>query len=98
MKRKLLITALFVCLMAGGIHLAIAGSLTDVRSILGGTVAWTVPVGTRVEEGSEIIRISTLTGTTAAARASVAGTVQQVLVGEGDTVQKGTVVAKIGQD
>jgi len=98
MNRKILAAIFFVCLTVGGIHLAVAGGLTDVKSTLGGTVTWTVAAGTHVEEGSEIIRISTLTGSAAAARASSAGTVREVLVRSGDAVQKGMTVARIAED
>lgn len=97
MKRKLIGMLLFVCLAAGGVHMALAGAASDVRSVLGGTVTWTVPVGTHVEEGSELVRISTLTGSSAAARANMAGTVREVLVKPGDVIGKGSVVARISE-
>lgn len=96
MKRKLIAMLLFACLAAGGVHMALAGG-ADVRSVLGGTVTWTVPVGTHVEEGSELVRISTLTGSSAAARANMAGTVREVLVRPGDVINKGSIVARISE-
>jgi len=96
MKRKLVLVLLAVVLVVGA-HTVLAGALVDEKAVLSGTVTWTVETGTPVQEGSELVRIATLTGSVAAARSSTKGIVRDVLVHNGDTIKKGTVVARIAK-
>ena len=66
-----------------------------VKSSLKGEVTWTVEAGTEVPEGAELVRVATLTGEIAAARAPVDGKVSELLVKPGGQIAAGTVVAKI---
>ena len=97
MKRMLLIGGLGLLLLLGA-HTVLAGTLVDVRSVLGGEVSWTVEQGTAVTEGSELVRITTLTGEAVAARSPVAGTVREVKTAPGDKVASGAVVARVAKD
>ena len=67
----------------------------EVKSSLKGEVTWTVEAGTEVSEGAELVRVATLTGEIAAARAPVDGTVAGLLVKPGEQIASGTVVAKM---
>lgn len=67
----------------------------EVKSSLKGEVTWTVEAGTEVSEGAELVRVATLTGEIAAARAPVDGTVAGLLVKPGEQIAAGTVVAKM---
>ncbi len=98
MYKKFLTGMLFLSLIVGGVHFVAAGGLRAVTSTLSGQVSWTAAVGTHVDEGSEIIRISTLTGSAAAARASASGTIKEVLVRPGENVERGMLVARIAED
>ena len=96
MKRNLVLVLLAVVLVVG-VHTVLAGTMVDEKAVLSGTVTWTVETGATVQEGSELVRIATLTGSVAAARSSTRGTVQDVLVHNGDTIKNGTVVARIAK-
>lgn len=95
LKRRLKIglMAAIVAVMGGSI--ACASHLIDEMSILKGTVVSVVTVGQSVTEGDELVRVKTLSGTIAAARAATSGTVAEVYVKEGDTISINTVVAQI---
>lgn len=94
MKRILLVMLTLALLLVGG-HAVLAGSGQEIRSSLSGEVTWTTAPGTPVAEGSELVRISTLTGEAVAARALSDGRVEAVLVHPGETVAVGQVVARI---
>ena len=98
MYKKILVGIIFLGLAVGGVHFAVAGGMREVTSTLSGQVTWTAAVGTHVDEGSEVIRISTLTGSAAAARAAASGTVKEVLVHPGENVERGMLVARIAED
>lgn len=95
MKRKLVLVLLAVAVLVVGAHTVLAGASVEEKAVLGGTVTWTIATGTPVQEGSELVRIATLTGAVAAARSSTKGVVQDVLVHSGDTIKKGIVVVRI---
>ena len=65
-------------------------------AVISGTVSWTAAAGAEVEEGSELVRIRSLTGgEIAAARSSGKGRVVEVLVQPGDELVKNKPVARI---
>ncbi len=99
MKKRNLICILMICMILMGVAVAMATENKQVeqKAVISGTVVQTVAVGTVVKSGDSLIEISTLTGTTSAARATVDGTVGQVLVRQGDEVKPGQVVAYIEQ-
>lgn len=94
MRRTAVIFLAVIFLLAGA-GAVWASSLTAVTSSLSGQVTWTAEAGRQVEEGDEIVRISTLVGEAAAARATVSGTVHEVLVKKGDMLSAGQIVAHI---
>lgn len=61
-------------------------------SVLNGTVAQVLSVGTAVREGDVLLTVQSLTGPMAAARSSVTGTVRSVSAAPGTQVQQGDVV------
>lgn len=67
------------------------------KAVLSGTVTSVIAEGSNVKTGDSLVEISTLTGTTAAARATVNGTVSKILVKVGDTVSPNQVVIYIEQ-
>lgn len=75
--------------------LAFAAHLVDEASVLRGKVVSVVAVGQTVAEGDELVRIETLTGSVAAARTTVNGTVAEVYVQVGETIETNDVVAQI---
>ncbi len=93
--KKFGLAAAVVLVLFLGVHVVMAGSNIEVRSSLSGDVTWTAAVGTQVYEGSEIVRVSTLTGEAVAARAVEGGTVSDMMVRPGDKVFAGQVVARI---
>lgn len=92
-KKIMLLAALFVCVV--GVWTATAASLVEQRSVLAGSVVSTVQVGQNVNEGSELVRVSTLAGSATAARATVKGIVREVLVANGSEIKSGDVVVRI---
>ncbi len=69
------------------------------RAAIGGEVTWVAEPGTRVEEGSALVRIAALSGGEAvAARANARGVVGKVFAVVGAQVKKGDAVAKIDRD
>ena len=97
MKRMLLIAGLGLCLLLGA-RTVMAGTLVDVRAVLGGEVSWTEQAGARVAEGSALVCIKTLTGEAVAARSTVTGTVREVKVTPGTKIAPGVVVARVVKD
>jgi len=53
--------------------------------------------GQKVREGEVLVKVKTIVGSMAAARATVSGTVSSVLVKPGDRITSGQTVAEIGQ-
>lgn len=79
MKRKYLILSAFMALIlllttAG---LAMENKQVEQKAVISGTVSSTVVEGTTVKMGDSLVEISTLTGTSAAARATVNGVVNK---------------------
>ena len=94
-KRNIVIVLLVCMLFAAAAAFASANQAVAQNAVISGTVTHTVSVGTTVKSGDSLVEISTLTGTTSAARATVDGVVKQVLVKQGDTINPGEVVAYI---
>ena len=86
-----------VFLLTATVWAVSANSLVDQRSVLAGKVVAQelVSAGTPVKEGRVLVRVTSITGTAPAARATVDGTVQEVLVKPGDTVRAGDVLVRI---
>lgn len=93
--RKIMAVCLFLGITAFAVHAVMAGMADDIQSSLSGTVSWTAEKGSAVVPGSELVRIKTLTGEAAAARAAADGTVEDILVAVGDEVSVGQVVARV---
>lgn len=77
--------------------LAMGNAQVEQKAVVGGTVSYTITAGSVVKSGDSLVEISTLTGTTSASRATVDGTVKQILVKQGDEIKAGQVVAYIEQ-
>ena len=98
---KLVTILILVCMVVlGGVVSAVqaAGGPTVAQSSsLNGCVVeeGLVAVGTTVKEGQVLVMVRTFAGNAPAARASVDGTVVEVLVAPGVCIKAGQVVAKI---
>lgn len=94
MRRIYLAAALLILTAAGGLLWRCMP--VPANAVVGGKVTWVIPKGSEVREGSELVRISTLTGgEIAAARSKTEGTVSEVCVREGDSIASGAVVVRI---
>lgn len=82
---------------ADGRVAAAAGAVVAQVSSLNGTVVadGLVTVGTAVKEGQVLVMVKTFAGKAPAARASIDGTVVEVLVVPGSEISAGQVVVKI---
>ena len=96
-KSKIIIALVVAILMICTAALAMGGKQVEQTAVVSGTVSSTITAGTVVKSGDSLVEISTLTGTASAARATVDGTVQQVLVKQGDEIKSGQIVAYIEQ-
>lgn len=96
-KRNIVFILSAVIFMVCAAALAMKNTQVEQKAVIGGNVSYTVTVGSVVKSGDPLVEISTLTGTTPAARATVDGTVKQILVKQGDTVKAGQIVAYIEQ-
>ncbi len=97
MKRKYLILSTIIALMLTTVGLAMGNKQVEQKAVIAGTVSSTVAEGTTVKMGDSLVEISTLTGTSAAARATVNGVVKQVLVKVGDNITPNQVVVYVEQ-
>ena len=59
-KRIYIMAVLFMFLF--GIYTVLAGSLLDQKSVLAGKVVSKISVGASVQEGAELVKVSTLAG------------------------------------
>ncbi|MCR5559118.1 MAG: acetyl-CoA carboxylase [Schwartzia sp.] len=94
MRRIYLAAALFLLTAVG----AVVWHFTPVpvNSAIGGKVTWVIPEGSEVQEGTELVRISALSGgEIAAARSKIDGVVSETCVKKGDDIAAGVVVARI---
>lgn len=94
MKRAF-VACLFLSIMMFAVHALTAGTLTEVRASIAGTVTWTAATGSAVPAGAELVRVRTLTGEVAAARAEEGCRVNEVLVAVGEDVAAGQAVARV---
>ena len=93
-KKIILFFVFSLVLMLGSVNVSAAGLIPQ-KAVLSGNVVSVVQVGTFVEEGTELVRVSTLAGSATAARANVGGIVKEVLVSQGSMVKSGEVIARI---
>ncbi len=93
-KRVVLLTLILLSVFAVW---AYADTLVAQTSTLSGTVSaqGLVLQGAVVREGQVIVAIESVAGVASAARATVDGTVVEVLVKPGDRVKSGQIVARI---
>ena len=97
MNKKMVAAAVFVVLALGVLFIEDVSSVQ--RASIGGEVTWVIAPGTRVEEGSALMRVAALSGGEAvAARSGVRGVVRETTVSVGDQVKKGASVAKIKKE
>lgn len=97
MNKKMVAAVAFVVLALCGLFLDDASSVQ--RAAIGGEVTWVIAPGTRVEEGSALVRVAALSGGEAvAARSAVRGVVRETTVAVGEQVRKGASVAKIRKE
>ncbi len=98
MKKKYLVAAmLMLMLLITTVGLAMENKQVEQKAVLSGTVTTVITEGSTVKVGDSLVEISTLTGTSAAARATVNGVVSQVLVNTGDEIKPNQVVVYIEQ-
>lgn len=98
MKKRYLVFVLLALIMAASaVACAMEGAQVKQQAVISGTVVKTAAVGSAVRSGDSLVDISTLTGTASAARATVDGTVTQVLVKPGDEIAPGQIIAYIKQ-
>ena len=95
--KRVLFAGLFLGVMLFAVHALMAGAVMDVKSSLAGTVTWTAEPGSALAAGAEIVRVRTLTGEVAAARAEADCSVSEMLVAVGDDIAAGQVVARLKQ-
>lgn len=93
--KKAFAVCLFLGVMMFAVHALTAEAAVDVHSSIAGKVTWTAEPGSELTAGAEIVRVQTLTGEVAAARAEGGCTVGEVLVTVGDDVAAGDVVARV---
>jgi biotin carboxyl carrier protein len=74
-----------------------APNAVEEKSILSGTVIAEklVVVGQSVKEGDSLVCVNTITGSAVAARATIDGTIIEVLVKPGDKIKIGDTLVKI---
>ena len=93
-KYAIIVAAIAVFLIAGSLLVA-ANAAVDQIGVLSGTVTDVVKPGTAICEGDVLVRVDTLTGPVATARATMSGVVTEVLVKPGDLIKIGDIVARI---
>ena len=95
--KKALVFGLFLGVMLLAVHALTAEAAVDAKSGIAGTVTWTAEPGSALAAGAEIVRVRTLTGEVAAARAEADCSVSEMLVAVGDDIAAGQVVARLKQ-
>lgn len=94
-RKGVSVSVLACCLLLIGVLTAYAGTVVNQKAVLSGQVVMVVPVGTVVQEGTELVRVATLAGSATAARANQQGVVTEILVGVGSEIKSGDVVVKV---
>ncbi len=92
-KKTILVLAITFLIASLGIAYA-AGAVAQVSS-LSGQVVSVVSTGARVSEGSVLVTVKTLAGSSPAARSNCSGTVVSVSVSPGSNISAGQVVAQV---
>ena len=95
--RKALVFGIFLAIMMFAVHALTAEAAVDAKSGIAGTVTWRAEPGSALAAGAEIVRVRTLTGEVAAARAEADCSVSEMLVAVGDDIAAGQVVARLKQ-
>ena len=99
MLRKILkkktIVILAVVFVIASLGLAYAAASRAQTSSLSGQVVSVVSTGARVSEGSVLVTVKTLAGSSPAARSNCNGTVVSVSVSPGSNISAGQVVAQV---
>ncbi len=95
--KKALVTCVLLGALLFAVHALTAEAATDAKASIAGTVTWTALPGTTLAAGAEIVRVRTLTGEVAAARAEDGCTVHEMLVAVGDDIAAGQVVARVAK-
>ena len=93
--KKILALGLFLGVMIFAVHALTAEAAVDATSGIAGTVTWRAEPGSMLAAGAEIVRVRTLTGEVAAARAEENCSVSEMLVSVGDDIAVGQVVARL---
>ena len=93
--RKALVFGIFLAIMMFAVHALTAEAAVDAKSGIAGTVTWRAEPGSMLAAGAEIVRVRTLTGEVAAARAEENCSVSEMLVSVGDDIAAGQVVARL---
>lgn len=93
--KKILALGLFLGVMIFAVHALTAEAAVDATSGIAGTVTWRAEPGSMLAAGAEIVRVRTLTGEVAAARAEENCSVSEMLVSVGDDIATGQVVARL---
>ena len=92
LKKKTIVVLAIVFVLAS---LGIAYAAAAQTSSLSGQVVSVVATGTKVSEGTVLVTVKTLAGSSPAARSNCNGTVVSVSVSPGSTVSAGQVVAQV---
>jgi biotin carboxyl carrier protein len=97
MKKKYILYMAVLLVLAMATWVFAADNLVEEKSVLAGTVIADklAVAGQAVKEGDVLVKVDTITGSAAAARATVDGTVRSVLVMPGNHLKPGDVVVKI---
>ena len=93
--KKILALGLFLGVMIFAVHALTAEAAVDATSGIAGTVTWRAEPGGMLAAGAGIVRVRTLTGEVAAARAEENCSVSEMLVSVGDDIAAGQVVARL---
>ena len=93
--KKIIGLALIATSLVSGLAVA---ETVEHHTVLTGTIATVVPVGTAVQAGDTLVTVETLAGPMAASKAIVNGRVIATSVAAGDTVKRGQVVVSIEEN
>ena len=93
--KKILALGLFLGVMIFAVHALTAEAAVDATSGIAGIVTWRAEPGSMLAAGAEIVRVRTLTGEVAAARAEEDCSVSEIFVSVGDDITAGQVVARL---
>lgn len=93
--KKALAVSFFLMIMMFAVQALTAEAAVDAKSGIAGKVTWTAAPGATLAAGAEIVRVRTLTGEVAAARAEDDCSVSEIFVSVGDDIDAGQVVARL---